>query len=111
MIKKCVVCGSEFKCYNKKRSGGYYQKSKRRSNAKTCSKECSKIYERKKHKEFLEQYRKRPEVREKAKKYAQEYYKIPKNKKKRQDYQKEYSQKKKELKNIKIEMKGGPNQK
>ena len=44
-IKKCLVCGKEFYCYNKRQDGSYRNKLiiKRRSNAVTCSKNCSKI--------------------------------------------------------------------
>lgn len=45
MKKICVICKKEFGCYNKKIGGGRAI-SLRPHKSKTCSKECSKIYNR-----------------------------------------------------------------
>lgn len=43
MIKKCVVCGKKFECYDKPKYGGRKGGSKRRSDSVTCSKKCAMI--------------------------------------------------------------------
>ena len=44
MIKKCIVCGKEFECYDKKHNSGSRTKHyKRAYNWKTCSHKCSMI--------------------------------------------------------------------
>ncbi len=43
MIKKCLNCGKDYECYNKKHHGRAI-KSKRPFNSKNCSPKCSKEY-------------------------------------------------------------------
>ena len=43
-IKICPVCKKEFECYSKTKANHPHEKSKRRSNAITCSKKCSRRY-------------------------------------------------------------------
>jgi len=47
MKKICKACKKEFECYDEGRKGdGIRYKLKRRHNAVTCSKKCSKIWNR-----------------------------------------------------------------
>jgi len=46
MIKKCLVCDKDFETYNVKGGRGKRTRPKRRKDALTCSKGCSKKYQR-----------------------------------------------------------------
>ena len=59
MKKICKVCLMEMDCFNKAGRGGrrYGIKTKRKSNAKTCSTKCAKIYARKMRSEDVKRQR------------------------------------------------------
>lgn len=44
MKKKCIICEKEFNTFPSAGKGANTIKSKRKSNAMTCSKSCSKVY-------------------------------------------------------------------
>lgn len=52
-IKICPVCKKEFECYPKPKANRPRVKAKKKSNAITCSKKCSRVYSSYRYKKCL----------------------------------------------------------
>ncbi len=59
MMKICKQCGREFECYDKNRSGRKYGSGRRQHNAQTCSRKCSRPYNREMSLKYLREYKKK----------------------------------------------------